>query len=127
MRVPEKGGYVMSTDERKAWLASLMPGDEVVVCHGWDETFIKTTKVERITPSGHIVAGNREYDPEHGVDTGRTKGVPRMLRPLPDSMKDADERKALATRFRAVDWESLPVEQLRAIAALVDQKESSNG
>jgi len=112
----------MSTPEQHtAWLQSLKPGDEVIVCGSHPGGFVCVDKVERVTKTLVVVRGirfNRERGRSRGDGWHRrwlAKATPEAVR---KSKREAHHR-SLVSRLRKTNWENVPFDILVSIDDLV--------
>jgi hypothetical protein len=111
------------------WIAALKPGDRVAIerrMYGLAEAFFG--RVERLTPSGRIVVQTRAESWTFSPDGWqRTSGHPYRLAELSPAKEqeilEAQERGRLSGRLNRTKWRDLPLETLRAVAALLPEKE----
>lgn len=106
--------------DNQAWLDGLKPGDKVIMDsrHAFD-----VVEVLRRTKTGRIVVrvgkGEREFNANGRMRTSDqyTWGG---LEPVTQAALDRIERANLVYRLDSVKWGKLTLDQLRAVAALLD-------
>lgn len=111
------------TDE-KEWLASLKPGDKVIISGRYDNE-IRT--VYRRTPSGRIIVSiggmsTREYNPD-GYERGKSDSWSRtyLVAPTPERLERIEER-SLFIRLRDAKWDRTSLDKMRRIVAILDEE-----
>ena len=114
------------TNTDTAWIAALRPGDEVVIDHGrYGAHNYEVHKVDKVTPSGRIVIGDRTFNPngwERGGHQYHMLVIQEATPELRQRVIELKERAAILATIRRVNWHALPTAQLRAIAAILEQE-----
>lgn len=108
--------------ERQEWLASLKPGDDVIVS-GTGPDSDRLLKVHRRTPSGRIIVSyggmrTAEFNPD-GFERGNNGWRRGMLIEPTKERRAAIEQRELSRRIERVNFRALDIDTLRAIAALL--------
>jgi hypothetical protein len=103
------------------WLAALGPGDVVAVSKGYNGESL--TKVERVTATQIVLAGDRRFNRKSGQRVGeRDRWYSEFLfEPTPEVLARIERRRRIAT-LSNTRWEDLPDFTLAAVIVLLPRR-----
>ena len=112
------------------WIKNLKPGDRVAVTIGhFHGSEGQIYPVVNTTPSGRITvqigASKVVFNP-NGRERGDSRGwrVAQLTPELEAAIREREERSRLLRTLESTRWRDLPLETLRAVAALLPEKET---
>lgn len=123
--------------DSNAWLNELKEGDPIIIefDEGFPrETVRRVTNVARVTPTGIVKVWNEKGDDvlDFGKTGRRCEGTQwhhtyyNLVPYRPELMAaemERRERKAIIYRMEKIAWRECTLDQLRRIAAILDEKE----
>lgn len=97
-------------------------GDEIAIFHGFSGDSLDIVRIDRITPSGQLVCGNKRLTPNLRV-VGSTQWSRTYATRATDELREQFHKNRLVGKLRRIEFERLPMSKLREIAAIVDRKD----
>lgn len=109
----------MTNEERDQWLASLKPGDEVVVSGHFRHNLEKVADAT----AHFFLVGRTRFSRKTGYATGHSGSYLRpRVDPPTDELRAEIELRQLAVKLGNTHWGKLSLAKLREVSSIVEEK-----